>query len=203
MSQPWLCFHSVKREEQITSPDPNPSHLYSYLTKTVWAQVHVRRALKCYVINTLFCATCTASNSTITTPPLVRLCFCVTLSLSEKEKSASLNGADYSFLRCEGVLFCFLLLGGFHLCTIMWMKVSLKPQWTSISLCHLPPCPSPTASSPSLPLLIRGAHTCGGPAALSNSRQRPQTGWLQITFKSKKKKYGRDRVGGRKLSIHC
>lgn len=83
--------------------------------------------------------------------------------------------------------YCFLLPGGFHLCTIMWMKVSRKPQWTSVSLCHLPPCPSPSASSPSLLLLIRSAHTCGEPAALSNSRQRPQTGWLQITFKSKKK----------------
>ncbi|CAB1418078.1 unnamed protein product [Pleuronectes platessa] len=50
--------------------------------------------------------------------------------------------------------------------------------------------------------LIGSAHTCGRPAALCNSCQRPQTGWLQITFKSEKKD-GRDRGGGRKLSILC
>ncbi|TKS90804.1 hypothetical protein D9C73_024937 [Collichthys lucidus] len=81
------------------------------------------------------------------------------------------------------------------------MKVGLGPRWTSISLCHPPPRPSPIASSLGFPSLIGSVHTCGEPAALSNSRQRPQTGWLQITFKSKKK-YGWDSAGGRKLSIH-
>lgn len=93
--------------------------------------------------------------------------------------------------------FCFLIPGALHLCTILWMKVRLRPQMTSISLCHPLPHPSPIASSSSLPSLIGGAHTCGGLAALSNSRQRPQTGWLQITFKSKKKNMvGTEQEGG-------
>jgi len=36
-------------------------------------------------------------------------------------------------------------------------------------------------------VLIGSAHTCGGLAALASSRQRPQTEWQQITFKSQKK----------------
>lgn len=102
----------------------------------------------------------------------------------------------FLFFRCPGAL---------HLCTMLRMKVSPRPPWTSVSLCNPLTRLSPTASSLQAFLCLSAVLTpvASRLPSLSTSHQRPQTGWQQITFSSTQKKSYRHRVRGKEFCIHC